>query len=172
RVVQARDAAGMGSRLCGAGGVARRVGAAQRVTVPTHSRPAGAMLPGQSTWSPTCWAAGAAAASPFQLATNLYCEKLQRERPGQAAVSSTRIFPAFSGPGRAPSPAATEYARAGETGSTCRPAPAATAYAHAPSDHAYKPRRRCEMARRDPGTDRSRARAGGNGLMALPAKLP
>ena len=28
------------------------------------------------------------------------------------------------------------------------------------------------MARPDPGTDRSRARAGGNGLMALPAKLP
>jgi len=27
------------------------------------------------------------------------------------------------------------------------------------------------MARPDPGTDRSRARAGGNGLMALPAKL-
>jgi uncharacterized membrane protein len=28
------------------------------------------------------------------------------------------------------------------------------------------------MARPDPGTDRSRAQAGGNGLMALPAKLP
>jgi uncharacterized membrane protein len=28
------------------------------------------------------------------------------------------------------------------------------------------------MARPDPGTDRSRARAEGNGLMALPAKLP
>ena len=98
-----------------------------RVTVPTHSRPAVAMLPGRSTWSPTCWAAGAAGASPFQLATNLYCEKLQRERPGPAAVSSTRIFPAFSGPGRAPSPSATESARAGETGGTCRPAPAATA---------------------------------------------
>ena len=28
------------------------------------------------------------------------------------------------------------------------------------------------MARPNPGTDRSRARAGGNGLMALPAKLP
>ena len=84
-----------------------------RVTVPTHSRPAVAMLPGRSTWSPTCWAAGAAAASPFQLATNLYAEKLQGGRPGPAAVSSTRIFPAFSGPGRAPSPGLGDRAPAG-----------------------------------------------------------
>src|SRR5689334_18978167 len=129
------------------------------------------MLPGQSTWSPTCWAAGAAAASPFQLATNLYCESCNvsgRDRPLRAAPGSSR---------RSPGRGEHQPRRQRSPRGPVRPA------AHA-ARRRPRPRRTCAVRSRlpgpkkvrdgqaGPGTDRSRARAGGNGLMALPAKLP
>jgi len=127
RVVQARDAAGMGSRLCGAGGVARRAGAAQPGYRAGPFPPGGGDVARAEHLVADLLGGRSGRCESLPARDQSVLRKLQRERPGPAAVSSTRIFPAFCGPGLAPSPSATESARAGETGGTCRPAPTATA---------------------------------------------